>query len=158
MALKSAHMAGLNIGSGGNGGAAFMGTGRWLDSSPCPMAAEYSYTPGGGSSNTMTSVGLLCRQYLGATRDNNMLTDGMAYLMNNLPDEGCPNIYYWYYATQVMHNMAGYEWDTWNKRCAICWSTPRSALTMRVPMEAGPRRTTPGARAAVESWRLPSRV
>ncbi len=116
MALKSAHMAGLNIGSGGNGGAAFMGTGRWLDSCAVAGGGQYSYTPGGGSSNTMTSVGLLCRQYLGATRDNKMLTDGMAYLLNNLPGQGAPNIYYWYYATQVMHNMAGYEWDTWNKK------------------------------------------
>ena len=64
----------------------------------------------------MTSVGLLCRQYLGAKRDNPMLTGGMAYLMNHLPDEGSPNIYYWYYATQVMHNMSGYEWDTWNRK------------------------------------------
>ena len=45
-----------------------------------------------------------------------MLTGGMAYLMNHLPDEGFPNIYYWYYATQVMHNMSGYEWDTWNRK------------------------------------------
>ena len=64
----------------------------------------------------MTSVGLLCRQYLGAKRDNPMLTGGMAYLMTHLPDEGIPNIYYWYYATQVMHNMSGYEWDTWNRK------------------------------------------
>ncbi len=27
-----------------------------------------------------------------------------------------PNVYYWYYATQVMHNMSGYEWDTWNRK------------------------------------------
>src|SRR5262249_14425023 len=26
------------------------------------------------------------------------------------------NIYYWYYATQVMHNMADKEWDTWNRK------------------------------------------
>ncbi len=34
----------------------------------------------------MTSVGLLCRQYLGAKRDNPMLVGGMDYLMKNLPD------------------------------------------------------------------------
>ena len=77
---------------------------------------EYAYQPGQGPSNTMTSVGLLCRQYLGAKRDNPMLIGGMDYLMNHLPDEGFPNIYYWYYATQVMHNMSGYEWDTWNRK------------------------------------------
>ena len=45
-----------------------------------------------------------------------MLVGGMAYLMNHLPDEGMSNIYYWYYATQAMHNMCGYEWDTWNRK------------------------------------------
>ncbi len=48
-----------------------------------------------------------------------MLTGGMAYLMNHLPDEGFPNVYYWYYATQVMHNMSEcnrYEWETWNRK------------------------------------------
>ena len=64
----------------------------------------------------MTAEGLLCRQYLGAKRDNPMLTGGVKYLMDHLPDESLPNIYYWYYATQVMHNMSGYEWDTWNRK------------------------------------------
>ena len=78
---------------------------------------EYEYQPGRGPSNTMTSVGLLCRQYLGAKRDSPMLTGGMDYLMKNLPDDAVsPNIYYWYYATQVMHNMSGPEWDTWNRK------------------------------------------
>ena len=115
MALKSAHMAGLNVGSGG-GGPAFSGAGRWLDSCAVNRGAEYSYTPGGGPSNTMTSVGLLCRQYLGAKRDNPMLLGGMDYLLKHLPEERSPNIYYWYYATQVMHNMNGYEWDAWNRK------------------------------------------
>jgi hypothetical protein len=110
MALKSAHMAGLSV-----GGSAFSGASKWLDSVAVHDGTEYGYTPG-GSSPTMTAVGLLCRQYLGAKRDNPMLTGGMAYIMNHLPDEGFSNIYYWYYATQVMHNMSGYEWDTWNRK------------------------------------------
>ncbi len=37
--------------------------------------------------------------------------------MNHLPEEGTStNIYYWYYATQVLHNMSGAEWDTWNRK------------------------------------------
>ena len=111
MALKSAHMAGLNV-----GGSVFSGTSKWLDSVAVHDGTEYAYQPGQGPSPTMTSVGLLCRQYLGAKRDNPMLTGGMGYLMNHLPDEGFPNIYYWYYATQVMHNMSGSEWDTWNRK------------------------------------------
>ena len=117
MALKSAHMAGLNVGgASGSTGSAFSGTSKWLDSVAVRDGTEYSYQPGGGPVDTMTSVGLLCRQYLGAKRDNPMLTGGMTYLMNHLPNDVAPNIYYWYYATQVMHNMSGYEWDTWNRK------------------------------------------
>ena len=68
------------------------------------------------SSLTMTAVGLLGRQYLGAKRNSTMLTGGMKYLMNHLPEEGYSNTYYWYYATQVMHNMSGKEWATWNRK------------------------------------------
>jgi len=69
-----------------------------------------------GSSPTMTSVGLLCRQYLGVNRDSPMLAGGMKYLLRYPPDEGLPNIYYWYYATQVVYNMGGSEWETWNRK------------------------------------------
>ncbi len=114
MALKSAHMAGLNV-----GGSVFSGTSKWLDSVAVHDGTEYSYQPGQAPINTMTSVGLLCRQYLGAKHNNPMLTGGVSYLMNHLPDEDFPNVYYWYYATQVMHNMSltnRTEWDTWNRK------------------------------------------
>ena len=62
MALKSAHMAGLNV-----GGSVFSGTSKWLDAVAVHDGAEYAYQPGAGPSPTMTSVGLLCRQYLGAS-------------------------------------------------------------------------------------------
>ena len=77
---------------------------------------EYAYQPGEPGSNTMTSVGLLGRQYLGVKPQNAMLTGGAKYLMNHIPNEELSNIYYWYYATQVMHNMGGNDWDTWNKK------------------------------------------
>ncbi len=59
MALKSAHMAGLSV-----GGSVFSGTSKWLDSVAVHDGAEYAYQPNQGPSPTMTSVGLLCRQYL----------------------------------------------------------------------------------------------
>ena len=64
----------------------------------------------------MTSVGLLCSQYLGAGRDDPVISDGTAYLMANLPEASRPDLYYWYYATQVLHNQPGPEWDVWNRR------------------------------------------
>jgi hypothetical protein len=111
MALKSAHMSGLDV-----GGSVFSNTSKWLDSVAVHDGTEYAYQPGQGPAPAMTSVGLLCRQYLGAKRDNPMLTGGMSYLLSHMPDEDFPNIYYWYYATQVMHNMYGTEWDTWNRK------------------------------------------
>ena len=63
----------------------------------------------------MTAVGLLCRQYLHAKRSDPMMIEGVKYLMNNMPDLKAHSVYYWYYATQVVHNFTGYEWDTWNR-------------------------------------------
>jgi hypothetical protein len=113
MALKSAHMAGLSV-----GGSIFGGTSKWLDACQHGVNhSEYGYRPDIGPSPTMTAVGLLCRQYLGAARDCPMLHDGVQYLMQLQPDPRAPpNVYYFYYASQVMHNMSGPDWDTWNRR------------------------------------------
>lgn len=112
MALKSAQMAGLDVkpesmdnvkpflkavSSGGNGGI-------------------FAYYPSYPPSNGMTGVGLLCNQYLGVHRDSPMMIEGVRYLASNLPDPGKPDVYYWYYATQAMHNVPGPDWDTWNRR------------------------------------------
>ena len=40
----------------------------------------------------------------------------MGYLMAHLPKPKVRNVYYWYYATQVMHNLPGPEWDIWNRQ------------------------------------------
>jgi len=34
---------------------------------------------------------------------------------NHIPNAAHPNIYYEYYATQVMHHMGGEYWEFWNK-------------------------------------------
>jgi cell division septation protein DedD len=36
--------------------------------------------------------------------------------MANQPNPQARNNYYWYYATQVMHNVPGPDWDTWNRQ------------------------------------------
>ena len=64
----------------------FPDTSKWLDAVAISDGTQYAYQPGQGSSPAMTSVGLLCRQYLGASEDP-MLAGGMAYLMQHLPDE-----------------------------------------------------------------------
>ncbi len=66
-----------------------------------------------------TAIGLLCQQYLHMGRDNPAMREGVAALMQHLPGTQGPdghNLYYWYYATQVMHNISGPDWDTWNRK------------------------------------------
>jgi hypothetical protein len=109
MGLKSAHMAGLNVQT-----SVLEGAKRFLKT-VSNGAGQFSYIPGNGMSPSMSAVGMLCSQYLGAPKDDPIMKGGQAYLMRNMPNPNNPNIYYWYYATQVMHNIPGPEWDTWNR-------------------------------------------
>ena len=50
-------------------------------------------------------------------RTDPTMIEGTSLLMQNLPAAGeTPGIYYWYYATQVMHNQPGADWDAWNRK------------------------------------------
>jgi hypothetical protein len=112
MALKSAQMAGLAV-----PGETFKGAQKWLDAvASGPNSSRYSYQPGQAASVTMTAVGLLARQHLGAKRSDPMMTDGARYLMEHLPDPAQPNLYYWFPATMAVHNVSGLDWDAWYRR------------------------------------------
>ena len=111
MALKSGMMAGLAPNH-----ACFDLGKKWLDSVGKGPKGQFSYMPDKGPSNTMTAVGLLCTQYLGASGGDPRIMDGTKYLMANLPSVNSRNNYYWYYATQVMHNQPGPDWDKWNRQ------------------------------------------
>jgi hypothetical protein len=64
----------------------------------------------------MTAVGLLCTQYLGAKPGDPRIDEGEKFLMAHLPNAADGKVYYWYYATQVMHNQPGPDWDKWNRQ------------------------------------------
>lgn len=64
---------------------------------------------------TMTAEGLLCRQYRGWNQDDPRLIEGMDYLLANPIQWEEPDVYYWYYATQVAHHLEGDAWRNWNK-------------------------------------------
>lgn len=77
----------------------------------------YSYLPAQEYTPTTTAIGMLCQQYLGQARDDPAMVEGVTYLMKNQADpQRDRNAYYWYYATMVMHNYLGSEWDVWNRR------------------------------------------
>jgi hypothetical protein len=113
MALKSAQMAGLGVNS-----MSLEGARRWLAS--CAQGQHrglYVYQPYREVSATMTAVGMLCQQYLGINPNDPSMIEGKQYLLENLPDENLQrDVYYWYYATLVMHNFMGKDWDTWNRK------------------------------------------
>ena len=130
MALKSAQMSGLTVPKKVMDGAeAFWqasevrGDGDGGESSSTSSKRKgkllgFSYTPtgkvrGGASSYTMTAVGLLGLEYMGVTPANRDLLDGVEVLKKHPPGR-TNNVYYEYYATQVMHHMGGDAWQFWN--------------------------------------------
>ena len=107
MALKSGHMAYLQVDPNTIKGAV-----KFLDTVGADSGAYYGYTdPGRGPATT--AIGLLCRMYLGWKKDNPGLQRGVEYLSTTGPSKS--NMYYNYYATQVLRQHEGEMWDKWNK-------------------------------------------
>jgi len=114
MALKSGQMAGLKVNP-----AVLQACKKYLTSAARgKYGAEFAYTPSGGAKRSMAGVGLLTAQYLGAKRDDVVIIGGVELLMQDRyrPSMSERDTYYWYYATQVMHNVPGKEWDEWNRQ------------------------------------------
>ena len=112
MALKSAQLAGVEVNSDTLRAAQRF----WKSVAHGSAGSEFSYLPGEEPSRSMTAVGLLCAQYQDATRNDAQMTRGLAYLTQNSATREARDIYYWYYATQVMHNLPGRDWDNWNRQ------------------------------------------
>lgn len=108
MALKSGNMGYLQV-----PGAVIAGASRFLDSVQTDGGAKYGYaSPGAGPATT--AVGLLCRMYMGWKHDHPALQRGVEYLDKSGPSES--NMYYNYYATQVMRHYGGEAWERWNSK------------------------------------------
>lgn len=110
MALQSARMAGIEVPS-----PVFDRVSKFLDSVGRDDGSRYAYQTQAGATLTLTAEGLLCRQYLGWAHNDPRLMAGVEYLVQNLPDYDKRNVYYWYYATQVLHHMEGDAWRQWNE-------------------------------------------
>jgi hypothetical protein len=108
MALKSAKNAKIQFSD-----TSFKGAELFLNAVQELGGSQYGYdltskTP----SPSMTAAGLLCRMYLGWDRKNKALQNGVKFLAATKPMPN--NMYYNYYATQVMHHWGGEEWNEWN--------------------------------------------
>lgn len=112
MALKSGHMSKLAVRPD-----TVKGASRFLDSVQSEGGIYYGYTEPtapmkqrGGT----TAVGLLCRMYLGWKHEEPALEKGVQYLAKAGPSKS--DVYYNYYATQVLHHYEGEVWSTWNNK------------------------------------------
>lgn len=116
MALKSGYTAKLRFAP-----QTFKHAERFLDATQSRGGSHYMYMPqpnlardeSGPITPSMTAVGLLCRMYLGWNHRNKKLSEGVTYLDQVKPQPN--NMYFNYYATQVMHHWGGDEWTRWNE-------------------------------------------
>lgn len=116
MALQSARMAGLEVPT-----ETFEKAAKFLDSVQAAEGSQYVYILNDRPSLAMTAEGLLSRQYLGWKRDDIRLITGANLIAGNLikTTDNERDVYYWYYATQVMHHMGGDHWRQWNNEMKV---------------------------------------
>jgi hypothetical protein len=113
MALKTAQMAGLAIPE------KTMRLAAIFIENHCNRGDEgYGYYTSQPATPTMTAVGLLCRQYLQnwGPQTQRLLGGIRNHLKKRMPSKDLKDIYYYYYATQVMHHLGGKDWQTWNEK------------------------------------------
>ena len=109
LALKQAHSGYLAVPKD-----AVLGSIRFLDSVQADKGAQYGYTAPAEGRAATNAMGLLCRSYLGWKHDHDALVRGIAQLDKQGPSKA--NMYYNYYATQVMFHYGGEPWQRWNAR------------------------------------------
>jgi hypothetical protein len=115
MALKTAEMAGLAVPRGTYDrlthflDAVFVSDDKGYGYEIMPHTRSFQVRP------ALTAEALLCRQYLGWPRDDPRLVAGVELLFREVPrDFEYPDVYTWYYVTQVCHHLGGESWKRWN--------------------------------------------
>jgi len=85
---------------------------RFLDRVQVENGAYYGYmTP--ERLSTPTAIGLLARMYSGWPQNDPRLAKGVDHLQKLKPSR--TDVYFNYYAMQVMHHYEGDGWDAWNR-------------------------------------------
>lgn len=112
MALKSGRMGNLIVPD-----ETFVGAKRFLDTVSTDKGAYYGYDKPVAKINgrrATTSVGLLCRMYMGWPKEHPGIQEGIKYLAKVGPNPD--DLYYSYYGTQVMRQYGGPDWEKWNAK------------------------------------------
>jgi hypothetical protein len=108
MALKSGQIANLHVPQKTITRAA-----RFLSQMQSEDGAFYGYMEP-GKAPTPTAIGLLMRMYTGWPQADDRLARGVEYLAALGPSRD--DVYFNYYATQVLHHYEGPRWRNWNER------------------------------------------
>ena len=109
MALEVGRLGGLKVQARTIDGAK-----KWLSSvAQGECKGRFCYVPGSAPSPSMTAVGLLASQHLGMKQNDPAMIEGARFLMDRYAQQA-NNIYSLYYATQVMHQLPGKQWDASN--------------------------------------------
>jgi Squalene-hopene cyclase C-terminal domain/Prenyltransferase and squalene oxidase repeat len=107
-ALKTGELAGLNVPK-----ATWEGVNSFLNRVSDERSGGCGYT-GPQATQRMTAAGMLCRQYTGWGPRNPGLNKGVEMIRRVPPSPAVRDMYYFYYATQVMQNVGGESWIQWN--------------------------------------------
>jgi hypothetical protein len=90
--------------------------GYFLDSAQVGDGQQYVYEPTEKerrTTNATSAIGLLCRMYLGAQRDNPILKKGVERIVATGPADN--DVYYNFYATQLVFQFSNGEGELWKK-------------------------------------------
>lgn len=105
MALKSCQLAGFETGK------VTWDLADQFINSVGSSSGRYGYQKPDEKNPTTTAVGILSKMYLGASKES--LDLGTEYLIDKGPSK--TDIYFDYYATQVLHHRRDTHWQKWNE-------------------------------------------
>jgi hypothetical protein len=112
MAFKSGKLSGLQIDK-----STYKLIEKFLNHVSTDNGTYYGYKgPEKRRNKSCTSIGILCRMYMGWDKDHPSINKAINFLSDAGPSIGPrADIYYNYYVTQVMKQYGGDEWTKWNK-------------------------------------------
>jgi len=86
----------------------------FLDTMQSDNGSRYGYTKPAKNRKTTSTVGLFCRMMLGWPASHKPLMKGVVRIADQLPHQN--NMYFNYYASQVLHHFGGRGWKRFNPK------------------------------------------